>query len=322
MSGFAIWFEGENINNSLKCDYDVHINLWTNYKSPILDIGIKTKYMSQLKSIKIFIPFKCSDKYKIDDLGSTITKTKNMLDAVFNESYNMISANIPKQTRVSDENGELQFIVYELDKNKDISVVKGYGGSVLTINLADKKGLSENTEYYFRLRYEDRSLNKLIESRKDYNILNALLTENNFIDFRLNDWRSLSDPSLIEHIQDYKINEYCLSKANFFVMALGQLDIISRTKKSERKLENNIWNEYIDIDNKNVIIAHQWQVKKEFKEKNGEMEIKYPSSFNAYFKLKKQWINFKTIIGYLIIILIINLLSSTLFQLFLICFGR
>ena len=322
MSGFAIWFEGENTNNNLKHDYDVHINLWTNYNSPILDIGIKTKYMPQLKNIKIFIPFECSDKYKINDLGSTITKTKNILDAVFNESYDMISANIPKQTRVSGDNGELQFIIYELDKNKDISIVKEYGGSVLTINLENKKGLNENTEYYFRLRYEDCSLNKLIESRKNYNILNALLTENNFIDFRLNDWRSLSDPSLVEHIRDYKMNEYRLSKVNFFVMALGQLDIISQTKKSERKLENNTWNEYIDIDDKNVIIAHQWQVKKEIIEKNGETEIRYPSSFNAYFKLKKQWINFKTIIGYFIIILVMNLISNAIFQGIINCFGR
>lgn len=322
MSGFAIWFEGENINTKCTYDYDVHINLWTNFKSPILDIGIKTKYKPQLKNIKIFIPFEFSNKYKIEDLGSTILKTKNILDAVFNESYSMISENIPKQTRVNNESGEIQFIVYELDKNKDIIISKEYYGTVLTINLEDKKSLVADTEYYFRLRYKDSSLKKLIESRKDYNILNALLTENNFIDFRLNDWRSLSDESLVEHIQDHKINEYCLSKVNFFVMALGQLDIISRTKKSERKLENNTWNEYIDIDDKNVIIAHQWQVKKEIKEKNGQTEIKHPTSFNAYFKLKKQWINFKTIIGYFIIILIMNIISSFIFQGILNCFGR
>ena len=117
MSGFAIWFEGENINAKCTHDYDVHINLWTNFKSPILDIGIKTKYTPQLKNIKIFIPFEFSNNYKIEDLGSTILKTKNILDAVFNESYSMISENIPKQTRVNDENGEFQFIVYELDKN-------------------------------------------------------------------------------------------------------------------------------------------------------------------------------------------------------------
>ena len=322
MSGFAIWFEGENIVNKCTYDYDVHINLWTNYKSPILDIGIKAIYEPQVKNIKIFIPFEYSNKYKIEDLGSTILKTKNVLDAVFNESYSMISENIPKQTRVNNKEGEFEFIVYELDINNDIVINKEYGGTVLTIKLEDKKGLITDTKYYFRLRYEDNSLKKLIESRKNYNILNALLTENNFIDFRLNDLRSLDNQSLVEHIQDYKINEYCLSKVNFFVMALGQLDIISRTKKSERKLENNTWNKYINLDNKNVIIAHQWQVKKEFKESKNGVQNKYPSSFNAYFKLKKQWINIKTVIGYFLLILAMNIISSAIFQCILNYFRR
>ena len=322
MSGFAIWFEGENIVNKCTYDYDVHINLWTNYKSPILDIGIKAIYEPQVKNIKIFIPFEYSNKYKLEDLGSTILKTKNILDAVFNESYSMISENIPKQTRVNNEEDEFEFIVYELDMNNDIVINKEYGGTVLTIKLDDKKSLITDTKYYFRLRYEDNSLKKLIESRKNYNIFNALLTENNFIDFRLNDWRSLDNQSLVEHIQDYKINDYCLSKVNFFVMALGQLDIISRTKKSERKLENNTWNKYINLDNKNVIIAHQWQVKKGFKESKNGVQIKYPSSFNAYFKLKKQWINIKTIIGYFLLILAMNIISSTIFQCILNYFRR
>ena len=322
MSGFAIWFEGENIVNKCTYDYDVHINLWTNYKSPILDIGIKAIYEPQVKNIKIFIPFEYSNKYKIEDLGSTILKTKNILDAVFNESYSMISENIPKQTRINNEEGAFEFIVYELDINNDIVINKEYGGTVLTIKLEDKKSLITDTKYYFRLRYEDNSLKKLIESRKNYNIFNALLTENNFIDFRLNDVRSLDNQSLVEHIQDYKINDYCLSKVNFFVMALGQLEIISRTKKSERKLENNTWNKYINLDNKNVIIAHQWQVKKEFKESKNGVQNKYPSSFNAYFKLKKQWINIKTIIGYFLLILAMNIISSTIFQCILNYFRR
>lgn len=322
MSGFAIWFEGENVVKKCTYDYDVHINLWTNYKTPILDIGIKAIYEPQVKNIKIFIPFEYSNKYKIEDLGSTILKTKNVLDAVFNESYSMISENIPKQTRVNNKEGEFEFIVYELDINNDIVINKEYGGTVLTIKLEDKKGLITDTKYYFRLRYEDNSLKKLIESRKNYNILNALLTENNFIDFRLNDLRSLDNQSLVEHIQDYKINEYCLSKVNFFVMALGQLDIISRTKKSERKLENNTWNKYINLDNKNVIIAHQWQVKKEFKESKNGVQNKYPSSFNAYFKLKKQWINIKTVIGYFLLILAMNIISSAIFQCILNYFRR
>ena len=307
MSGFAIWCEGDNINQICSSDYDVHVNLWTNFNTPILDIGIMITYNPSLKTINFFIPFEVSKKYTIIDLGSVITKSKNILDAVFNESYSIISENKSKQTNVQDESGIFKFTVYELDNTKDIEIRKEYNGTIVTINLEEKRGFEIGKKYYFRFRYKDSSLKKLIESRKDYNVFDVLLTENNFVDFRLNDWRSLSNSSLVEHIEDHKIKEYCLSKVNFFVMAQGQIDIISRTKKSERKLENNTWDKYITLEEKSVVIAHQWQVKKE--------NEKYPSSFNAYFKLKRQWMNPKTIASYLVIIILINCLSNFSYKL-------
>ena len=163
--------------------------------------------------------------------------------------------------------------------------------------------------YYFRFRCSALNLNKIVEKRTNLNLLNALLIENDFIDFRLNDWRSLNNDSLIEHVRNSRIKDYCLKKVNFFVMTNGSIEIISNTKKSERKLEKGIWENYIQFDKNQVILAHQWQQKINSEQISNAESIE---NFNAYLKFKKQWLNWATVLGYAILIVIINLISSFL----------
>lgn len=307
MTSLAIWCEGKDLETSNSCNYDVHFNLWTNTKPYTLDIGIKIEYNDKLDDIKIYFPFEIKE-HNISDLGSVIVQTKEMLNAVFNESYTKEETEEPKQIAIKEKQGTI-FYVYKLDINNDVDIQEKYDGSILTIKLKDKKSLKNNSVYYFRIRCVATSLSKLVEKRTDINIFNALLTENDFIDFRLNDWRSLHNESLAEHVRDNKASCYGLQKVNFFVMTNGDTEIKSNTKKSERKLERGIWEKYlINIKNKDVILAHQWQ-------KTADSSNKTLTSFNAYLKFKKQWLNWKTAIGYTLIIILINIISSLFWEL-------
>ena len=200
-----------------------------------MDIGIKVKYVKELQNLCLYFPFKLS-KDSITDLGKTITSSKLLLNTVFNEYYTKEEDAEPKQIAIRD-NGATVFYVYQLDINNDIDVSNKYNGTILTIKLSDRKNLKEDQMYYFRFRCSALNLNKIVEKRTNLNLLNALLTENDFIDFRLNDWRSLNNDSLIEHVRNSRIKDYCLKKINFFVMTNGSIEIISNTKKSERKLK-------------------------------------------------------------------------------------
>ena len=308
MTSLAIWCEGSQLDASCECNYDVHFNLWTNVNPYTLDIGIKLKYFSKLDSICIYFPFGLN-KDNISDLGGTITKTKEMLNAVFNESYTKEEAEEPKQISIK-ENQKSLFYVYKLDVENDIDIIKKYEGSILAIKLKDKKSLQNGTEYYFRIRIDDEKLSELVEKRKNIsNIFSALLVENDFIDFRLNDWRSLHNESLIEHVRDNKAKNYGMKKVNFFVMTNGDTEIKSNTKKSERKLETGAWEEYLDkLKKDSVILAHQWQ-------KLPEENMTNFNSFNAYLRFKKQWFNVQTVAWYLLIIISINVLSSLIWEL-------
>lgn len=305
MSGLAVWCEGQELNKECVYPYEMHFNLWTNTAPYILDIGIKVKYVKELQNICLYFPFELTQQ-SLKDLGKTITSSKLLLNTVFNEYYTKEEDAEPKQIAIRN-NGTTVFYVYQLDINNDIDLSNKYNGTILTIKLSDKKKLKENEMYYFRFRCSALSLNKFVEKRANLNLLNALLIENDFIDFRLNDWRSLNNDSLIEHVRNSKIKDYCLVKVNFFVMTNGSVEIISNTKKSERKLEKGVWENYIQFDNNQVILAHQWQHKINSEE---TPNVKSLENFNAYLKFKKQWLNWATMLGYAILIIIINLISS------------
>ena len=302
MSGLAIWSEGEKIDKTCACPYEVHFNLWTISKLYILDIGIKIKYVKELNNVSLYFPFELT-KTSITDLGNVITSSSVLLNTVFNESYTMEEDIEPKQIIVKDS-GTPIFYCYKLDIVTDISTRTEYNGTILTIDL-NKKKLKENEMYYFRFRCATSKLNNFIEKRSNLNALNGLLTENDFIDFRLNDWRTLNNDSLREHVRNSKIRNYCLEKVNFFVMTNGNIEINSNTKKSERKLENDVWKDYIPINKNQVILAHQWQQK--IDKQKGIMNVE---NFNAYLKFKKQWFNIATVFSYAILIIIINVISS------------
>lgn len=305
MSGLAVWCEGDKLEQACDCPYEMHFNLWTNTKPYILDIGIKIKYVKELRNVCLYFPFELP-KQSLKDLGKVITSSKLLLNTVFNEYYTKEEDAEPKQIIVRD-NSKITFYIYQLDVDNDISIENKYEGSILTIKISDGKTLKENEMYYFRFRCTTDNLKNFVEKRTDLNLLNALLTENDFIDFRLNDWRSLNNDSLIEHVRNSKIKDYCLKKVNFFVMTNGGIEITSNTKKSERKLEKGVWEKYIQFDKNQVILAHQWQQKVKQDEKSGIRSI---DNFNAYLKFKRQWLNKATAIGYAGIIIFINLISS------------
>lgn len=312
MTGFATWCEGVKVQNKENYPYDLHFNLWidccNDYSIPMLDIGIKLEYTEQLEKFCFYLPYLVS-RNNIIDLGKIIVSDKKILDSVFNESYTCQELQSAKTFLVNDKNEKEVFRIYALDitEQSDIIVESAYNGTVISIDLRDKNFVQKK-HYYFRFRCKSPWLNKIIEKKSKNFLLESISTENNFIDFRLNNWRSFNNSSLIQRIQNKSLPLYCIKKINFFLMTNGEVDINSLNLKSERKLENEIWQEYVGESINNVIIATQWQAKKIDKQKD------FIESFNIYARIKKQWCTFKQIIKYVMIFAVINIFYSLLFN--------
>ncbi|DAA85772.1 TPA: hypothetical protein CPT82_03700 [Candidatus Gastranaerophilales bacterium HUM_2] len=313
MAGFGIWCEGGELVNEVQSPYDIHFNLWLDYcskkSSPMFDVGIRINYISTLHRICIYLPYLVAID-DIKDLGKIIVSDKKILDSVFNESYTFQELQESKNYLIKDKTGEEKFIVYTLDpqEKSDISIEHCLDGTVVTINLEDR-GFIDGKNYYFRLRFTGKWLNKIIERKSKGLLFDNVSTENTFIDFRLNNWRGFDNPSLVQRIQQKSISRYCICKVNFFLMTNGEIDVYSLNPKSERKLENKIWKDYIGKEIDNVIIATQWQDNKKTTNDG------YIESFNVYARFRKQWCTLHQIFKYIIIFAVINILYSLLYNL-------
>ena len=313
MTGFGIWCEGNDLVNKTSVPYDIHFNLWLDYcnkkSNPMFDIGIKINYVPSLHRICIYLPYSININ-DVKDLGKIIVSDKKILDSIFNESYTAQELQESKKYSIKDKTEVEKFIIYTLDSQEtsDLSIDHCLDGTVVAINLKDR-GFTNDNNYYFRLRFTGKWLNKIIERKSKNLLFDTVSTENTFIDFRLNNWRSFDNPSLVQRIQQKSISQYCIEKINFFLMTNGEINVYSLNPKSERKLENKIWKDYIGEEIKNVIIATQWQ------DKRKNPEDHYIESFNVYARFKKQWCSLHQIFKYIMIFAVINILYSLLYNL-------
>ncbi|MGH4120896.1 hypothetical protein [Clostridium sp.] len=304
MKSFVIWYEGKKDNISL----DIHINLWraeikSNGKSEyFLDLGLMIEQVSDLKTINIVFPF----KFKRDDfcdLGKVLISDRKIVNAIFNNECNKIDLSEPKKVLV--QNGAEKFHIYSLEDefNERIVITENKSVSLLAINMDIQ---DEINSCYIRFRVQGEGVNSMVEEHKlKFTSFQSAFKITECIDFRLNEKRSISD-DILEKIN--KANEFTIKKVHFLLL----IDIDNKLectglKYSSRKLEDDIWNNYITEKYKSEnLIAYHWKEKAEV---NKKIE-----SFNSLIRIKIDKCNWVTIFCYVMVVFILNITSNFLFQ--------
>ncbi len=153
-------------------DLTVHINLWKmqlNRQSKgaiifsflksdfdyFLDIGLRLPSIEKIKKLNIYFPFQVAVEECID-LGGTFHEDTNLVNAIFNENYRVISGSGLKILKVERHDGADKFNIYRLDVNNDIKLYQQYNGTGLEINL-NQITQFRNESYYFRFRIKLKS---------------------------------------------------------------------------------------------------------------------------------------------------------------------
>lgn len=291
MSSLALWFEGgSNIDeNSIA---DVHFNLWDLHGEkdtvPCLDIGIKIYNPQSYSKVYFYVPW-IIEQNNICDLGKHL-KTSELLCAIFNEDFKIEQMAHSKILHAESSQGEAVINIYCLDIENDVKISHAYNGTVISFSRPEQLANSNVTEY-FRLRISSSYLSSMIKSYNPQNIfLQSAISTTEAIDFRFNDYRSLS-PSLLEEMRSAK--SYQIGKVHFLLIVEPDVDLLySSVAPTARELEKDIWDRYYEKLGEKNVVAYHWKFKSESKEKLIENCI-------MFVKTKVHVCNWKTIAIYL-----------------------
>jgi hypothetical protein len=294
MKSIALWYKADNNTSAFIEDVELHFNLW---KLPngasshlrFLDIGIKLENTENISELKIYFPTKVvlSD---FEDIVSKFIDKPDLVSAIFNENYKVISDSTSKFFQINNSNDEVVFNIYKTAKD-DITLEEKFSGTIFTVTVPKK-----NQPVYFRFRIKGLFINSLTSKSTPTNaILESAFSEIEMIDFRVNEIRDL-DQSLLEEIS--KNRKLKISKQHFFFICSNDEEVIGSHQPfiSCRNLENYRWNDYVGIPDikKQIYLAYHW--------KDKDIE-----NSNILIKSKYEKNNWKTILKYTFIALLIGL---------------
>lgn len=335
MDSFALAYVSANgAEEKDKFSIKVNINLWTQcgWKDdcPVLDIGLLVSKVSMAEKIRLYIPFPI-DTQNLSDLCGCLSKNTDLLGAVFNEPYTSTarSGEVKKTDVLEGKDRKTKFTLYNLDftsKDVELSCYKDKG-TFLDFNIKNIVGSSNTAgscdEYYFRFRIESPVLKKCVREYQAPNrYFETLVNSTYMIDMRFNNTRSM-DQSLVQVLTAQ--NGWMLASINslhFLLMTKVDVDV-DKDFDSARVLEEEIWNDYVNLPKQNGdksseaqmesrttedIIAYHTSVKgKEKQDGSGKENI---GSWEFFTKIKTGRCNGNTIVPYLVLLILLNIASN------------
>jgi len=263
MNCIGIWLS--NQHDQQPRELECHFNLWMlnriihkrNEKLDcFLDIGIKLCRQGDSTHINIFIPNQI-DKSNIQDLGTIFKDNTGLVSAVFNEDYGVLTRAREKTIEVQQADATPLFDIYMLDLENDVSIVRQFGGSTISIHIPEHL---KNKMHYYRIRLKCTFVDKIgyIYTPPASSILEGAFFQTELIDFRVNEKRILPD-SLLETIRQN--GDVVFTKTHFFLMREASDDyIFSHKPPGGRQLEKDTWKTYVGEDYSfEQITAYHWK---------------------------------------------------------------
>ncbi|OFI05012.1 hypothetical protein CLOACE_19810 [Clostridium acetireducens DSM 10703] len=270
MRSFALWYSTKDKESKLDKEITVHVNLWNkkkeNQKNYCFDFGLLVEDIKSIEKIYLYVPFKI-EKSQIKDLGAIISNNQ-LVNAIFNENFTTTDGK-PKKLIVNETVEKPKFVIYALEVESQIKInpcIRNAStpGTILEIDTGSIN-LEKILRYYFRIRIQVGSddLYMINDEIKGVSIFSDQFTNTEVIDFRLNDVRSCSEELREQFNKGKKFN---ILAVHYLILRNADDVIIHYGKEiNSRMLENDLWKDYIEGDNHNIIAYH---IKNKAKKKN------------------------------------------------------
>ena len=220
--------EEDTLDNEV--ELELHVNLW-NFKKleTTFDFGFMVDNIDNIENIILYVPFKVK---KVEDLGNNIIeKNQILVDAIFNERCETIKF-YPKRLKVIKKGN------YDTRDRRSADI--------------------DNTKDYFRIRFfpDSNEITMIKRENEKINIFqDASLRTTEIIDFRINDLRSCPENLREEFLRTPR---FTIKKIHYLIMrsSTDEYITIGDTEVKGRLLEKEIWKNYIDIEENDMIAYH------------------------------------------------------------------
>lgn len=303
MRTFIVEYTKRDEQSNNKVNLELHINLWNfKALETIFDFGFMINNIDEVKSIILYVPFKIKkledlgnniiEKNQIlvdaifNERCETIKFYPKRLKVIKKGNYDtreekkkekqgflLLSNNRLKKVKFKFKEKEKEvFILYSLSENQ-IKLTNYDKYARIEINVENILSNEEkenhleleDKKYYFRIRFfpEDNNITMIKRENEKINIFqDASLRTTEIIDFRINDLRACPENLREEFLRTPR---FILKKIHYLIMrnSTDEYITIGDGKVQGRLLEKEIWENYINIEENDMIAYHVKSEKEE-----------------------------------------------------------
>ena len=299
--GWAIWIDGDDRST-------VYLNEWINPKvKSYVDIGIRIYGAKEANELNIYVPFEITEN-EITDLSVELSD-HNILRGLFNTN-GIVDAEKNEYTSELRYDGRTVSLI---NLSKEILKVKHIaGGTVITAKLHKIQQYITSDEAYVIFRIPHRTLDKIfapqmnvrrsVERLKEL-ISSPTVTQKYGYSIRINEARLL--PEEINKIE--VLHQQRIRKALITISIDEDYELNDSNCYRIRRIEEDLYMKYAPPGyDCSDVITYQW-----VEERDKNMK----AHFNFYFDIVHSKISQKSVLMYVLIILITAVAGSALYDL-------
>ena len=274
----------------------VHVNFWSyediiepkNQRKPFLDIGIKIENYKLIDELCFHCPFPLK-KENIRDLSRKMEKKSNAC-LIFNEDCEVETKDSYIIVKIGENEEKEEILLFSLDQVvKNVYEVQPAEGCEEATNIIFKlkdfiayisniKNFNSINKIYIRFRIVDvQMMNYLFFDSEPLNkSFESAFSGTRILDFKINEKRNINEKEKAAIVIGKKA-WLPLTKVHFLVMIPSSFDLeaLSAYRTSCRELEDQVWDDYLEMDEepkksvkrknkkKDHMLAYHWKTDKD-----------------------------------------------------------
>lgn len=313
MRSFGLWYKSENEGNEEPI-FSVHINFWSESVKkdsgvPDLDVGIKIKNFRNINKLTFQCPFSI-DESEIKDLATKLCNLKNA-NIIFNIDGNMQTKESYSVYSFTKNGNEEKILLFPLaqDFGKVYELIKEVKKTDMIFNFEmfnkyfkNRLELKEIDYVYIRFRISSAKLKNKIyfDCEPSNKSFESAFSGTRIFDFKINEKRNLGSLTIAKiDLQKYVFPT--IDNIHLLVMEPSSYEVESFANKQVtcRELEGKLWDDYFGVIDysKGRVLAYHW---------------KFENECSCLIKVKYSKTDLATIISYIVMVLALGVISSTI----------